>query len=410
VVSSVIAWSIWGLSITLGIVLVAAAVIGDVSGYNIVTGTIFQLSFSTVGVLIAVCRPRNPIGWLFGWMGLVFALSFGARLWSDAALVHHPGDLPGAAYAVWIQNWSLSAALTPIILILLLFPDGHPVTRRWRAVVALATLGIVLLLLEEGFAQARLKETDYPNMPNPLAVDGLARVAQPAELLAAVLLGGTLLVGIVSVVLRFRRSKSIERQQLKWLAWSSVALPATVGLLIVVDLPPVAGHPTMVALVKSGIVFTLTLIPISTGIAILRHRLYDIDRLIRRTLVYTFVSAGVVSSYLVLVVSLGAVFRLIAGHPSGLVTATSTLGAVVMARPLRSRVQSVVDRRFYRSRYDAERMLEQFSSRMQNQVDLVTLGAVIETVVIQTVQPEHVSLWLRSDDHHGSPERRGAHV
>ncbi len=392
--STVFAWALWTFAVASTPILVGLTHASKVPIIPVLAGTIFEISFATVGALIAARFPKNPIGWLFLAMGLAYSASAISNVWANYALVWHPGALPGADYAVWVQNWAILAALAPIVPALLLFPDGRPATRRWAPALPAAAIGIVLVLLSFSFAPRLLDNGSFPNTPNPLAIGLLAGLTEALRDIGLALVALTLVAAIGSSIMRFRRAEGIERQQLTWLAWSSSVLPIEVGLLTIVDLPAVVANPTLQAMTKAAIVLALVIVPIAVGVAILRYHLYDIDRLINRTLVYATLTTLLGAGYLVGVLLLQRLLDPLTGS-SNLAVAGTTISVAALARPARRRIQFFVDRRFYRRKYDAERTLQSFGLTARDTADLNQLTGELTRIVAVTMQPEHVSIWLR---------------
>ena len=346
------------------------------------------LAFSVVGAIVAQHQPRNPIGWLFvalavveGWSGLAFG-------WASYSL--EVAALPAATYAAWFATWASVLAPGFIAFCFLLFPDGRLLSPRWR-VAAWASLGLFAIVVAR-FALVPGPLADFPAVRNPFGVDALAPLtALPEDLLFSPLLA----CAAAALVVRLRRSRGVERQQVKWFAYSAAMIPAfliaggTISALTDSADDSAMGHAFafLFALILAGL-------PISAGVAILRYRLYDIDRIISRTLVYGVLTAALVATYLLSVLLLGIVLEPLAGG-SDLAVAASTLAVAALFRPVRARIQDVVDRRFYRSRYDATRTVEAFAGRLRQEVDLDAVSTDLRLVVLDTVQPKHVSLWLR---------------
>ncbi len=346
------------------------------------------LAFGVVGAIVAQHQPRNPIGWLFvamaaveGWSGLAYG-------WASYSF--EVSALPAATYAAWFATWASVLAPGFIAFCLLLFPDGRLVSPRWR-LAAWASLGLLAIIVAR-FALVPGPLSDFPAVGNPLGVDALAPLSElPEDLLFAPLLA----CAAAALVVRLRRSRGVERQQVKWFAYSAAMIPlflvvgGTIGA--VTDSPDdsAMGHAFafLFAVILAGL-------PVSAGLAILRHRLYDIDRIISRTLVYGVLTATLVATYLVSVLLFGIVLEPLAGG-SDLAVAASTLAVAALFRPVRGRIQQVVDRRFYRSRYDAALTVEAFAGRLRQEVDLDAVSTDLRLVVHDTVQPAHVSLWLR---------------
>ena len=343
------------------------------------------LVFGLVGAVVAARLPANPIGWLFLVLALLEGVYELAAGYARHALFVDPGGLPGATWAAWTSHWL--SPLSPLLLVaaLLLFPDGRPPTPRWRWVLWACGPLLVLILLEYAVAPGPLD--GFPTLSNPAALEGAAWLA---ELDSGPFVGALFVAAAVSLVIRFRRSHGVERQQVKWFAFAAGML---VGFLIVVGAAlRLVGEDSGDDSIVGGFLFAAVIsgVPISTGIAILRHRLYDIDVVINRTLVYGSLTAALGATYLALVLLIG-----LAVGESSFAVAVSTLAVAGLFQPLRARIQAAVDHRFYRRRYDAARTLEAFGARLRDELDLETLGEDVRGVVRDTVQPAHVSLWLR---------------
>jgi hypothetical protein len=355
--------------------------------------TIFVVFFSVVGALIASSRPTNPIGWILLATGMASAIQSLGDEYSIHALRDPPAPLPGGAVAAWLGEW----VWVPIVglistFIPLLFPDGRLPSRRWRSVAWIAGIGIatasVAFLLQPG----PLPRT--PQFQNPVGV-GSPSMADSFEAVGAAGLALLLAATVASatgLVARFRRAHGDQRQQLKWLAFAAVLL--IIGFLF-------TGFGNFVfkegSLLDLGGIVAVPLIPIAIAIAVLKYRLYDVDLVINRTVVYGLVTALLVAVYVIVAVGLGAVVRSAAEQENNaIVIAASTLAVAALFRPARRRIQGFIDRRFYRRKYDAARTLEAFSTRLRDQVDLEALSGELVGVVRDTMQPAHVSLWLRS--------------
>jgi hypothetical protein len=344
------------------------------------------LPFAVVGALIAARRPSNRIGWLL----LVGALSVSSAqlAWTYVLSAHYDGGrlihLVG-----WLGNWLPWPALTALILLLLLFPNGRLLSRRWRpvawAAVTWCAATMVFMALYPDLLSA-------PQLHNPIGLSGrvgdLMRGMQDSALLVGVPLALVLLAAL-SLILRFRRSAGVERQQLKWFAYvvGLAAANLVIPLYLITDwLGPV-----------TAVLHWLLLMSIAgaIGLAILRYRLYDIDRIISRTLVYGLLTGLLGLVYAGLVLSLGQLFGGISAQPPSWAVAGATLAVAALFQPLRRRIQQAVDRRFNRRRYDAAQTIEAFSVRLREEVDLDALSAELLAVVEQTMQPTTASLWLR---------------
>jgi hypothetical protein len=341
------------------------------------------LGFAFVGALVASRRPDNPIGWIFLGGAVTFSLSGLGEAYAVYTLFAEPGALfGGGKTAAWFSVWVWVLGGVPLIILFpLLFPNGELLSRRWRIVAVAAFAAIGFLVVGTMFAPGPME--DLPEIENPYGLGGVAGdVFDAFGAVGWLLIILSLIAAATSLVLRFRRSRGVERQQLKWVAAASVVL--VVSFL---------SWELWEGMAPLGI---LTMV-VASGIAILRYRLYDIDVVINRTLVYGALTATLALAYLGSVLLLQLALRPLT-ESSNLAIAASTLGVAALFRPARSRIQGVVDRRFYRRKYDAQRTLEAFSSRLRDQVDLRALNSELSAVVRETLQPAHVSLWLRAPE------------
>ena len=401
-VAAWLAWSLCALCVALAVASLILALLngrplGEILiGPGIGTFAILTVSFSVVGALIASHRPENSIGWIFLAVGFFYGLLSAGDEYAIYALLTNPGSLPLGAAASWLGQWVWAPGLGLVLVFLpLLFPDGHPPSRRWRPVAWLGGLSIglavvssmILLWPERGPALVTGDES-----PSHV-VDVILLFALPLMLLAG-------LGAVISLLVRFRRARGDERQQIKWFA-SAAALTFVWILVIEVfaELISIEGGvpEAILAFTSASASLVIPSIPIATGIAILRYRLYDIDILINRTLVYGSLTAMLVSLYFVGIVVLQRVFVLLTGEQSTLAVVVSTLSIAALFNPLRRRIQSFIDRRFYRRKYDARKTLEAFSAKLRDETDLDALSGDVVGVVRETMQPAHVSLWLRPD-------------
>ena len=348
--------------------------------------TAAAVSAATVGAVLASRRPRHPVGWLLLGLGLsltLWGLSFG---YTRYGLVARPGALPAAAYLAGFHTGITLIWLSCASFVLLLTPTGSLPSPHWRWWARVAAAATLVWLLASVIHPAPLYP-EYPTIGNPLAVPflprGLLDVAQPA---AAVVILVSLVVGAVSLVGRFRRARGTERQQLRWLAWGAAL--AAVALLVALTGLFLLDSATLVD-VALGV--CTGLLPLATGAAILRYRLYDLDRIISRTLAYGLLTVLLGLGYAVVVLGLGRLLP----QDSSLVVAGATLAVAGAFQPARRRVQQVVDRRFNRRRYNAAQTIATFSGRLREELDLGTLTGELLAVVEQTTQPTQVSLWLR---------------
>ena len=378
----------WSLAVLAGLMLVIGLGLSIAAGRLRTVTTVLAagivIGSAAVGGLVASRHPRNAIGWLFCGIALAGSLMIltgeVAESWLEGSGV--PAVL--GKTAAWYGDVSWIPAILPAAtFLLLLFPDGRLPSRRWRAVAWCAGLGIALLFVADSLNPGTLD--DYPQLANPYGVEGPVREAAMA--ISALLLLAAMLGSPLSLILRFRRSGIEQREQIKWLALAGAAATATFAVALVG-----AGVIWNDTVANGAIMFSIALLPVAAGVAILRHRLYDIDVVINRTLVYGALTATLAGAYLASVLLL----QLVLSPSSDLAIAGSTLAVAALFGPARSRIQTLVDRRFYRRRYDAHRTLEAFGARLRDEVALETLSAELRGVVADTMQPAHVSLWLRS--------------
>lgn len=354
------------------------------------------LSFPVTGFLLAVRLPRNPIGWLFLLVGLGFFGAFGLEEYAVRALVTDPGSLPFGIWAAWVSSWIWIFWMVPVALAILLFPDGRVATPRARPLVWLVGLWTVTQFVLVAFAPRGIPSERLASFANPVGIDAVAALATVEEVTGV---GFTLvmLASLGTLVLRLRRARGRERLQLRWFVYSAVLLLSVALLLLTVEaLVTFFGLPQtgLDELLWFAFISSFAGLPLAAAVAILRYRLYDIDALINRTLVYGAVSALLAATYFGGAVVIQSLLRPFTTG-SELAVAGSTLLVVALFQPLRGRVQDVVDRRFYRSRYDAARTLDAFSSRLRDQVELDAVQADLVGVVHDTIRPAHASLWLR---------------
>ena len=344
----------------------------------------------TVGAVLAGRRPAHPVGWLLLALGLSHVLQSFTAVYARYGVAVRPGALPGAAYVAVVTNGMFMVYMACAGFVLLLTPTGTLPSPRWRWWARVSAAGAVM-----GFAAAALYprplEPEYSAFVNPLFVPALEAPLGAAFAVAAVLSLLGLPAGAASLVGRFRRARGVERQQLRWLAWgaalAAVSLAVAVAALL---LEPDDGF-----IFQVSVAVCLALLPLATGAAILRYRLYDLDRIISRTLAYGLLTVLLGLVYALVVLCLG---RLLPGR-SSLAVAAATLAAAAIFQPARRRIQQAVDRRFNRRRHDAGRIIETFSARLRDQVDLDTLHGELLAAVDQTMQPTRASLWLRPRPH-----------
>jgi hypothetical protein len=377
----------------------------------VLTG-VLSLAYPTVGALIASRLPTNPIGWIFCGVGLLYGVRRFTGAYADYALLENI-ELSGGESAAWFSTWIGPVGLTLAgTFLMLLFPDGRLPSRRWRIVAWAALLGAMALAL----ANVRMPGPLYAYhwVENPFGWVGVIggtytsyQFLAALSLLGMSLLAASTLAALFSLILRLRRAGADERQQLKWFLFAAV--PAVVCLSVVLlqnmvyNLTTDLLYGNTVELLPWKVwnymlyvaVFALLIVPVFTYIAILRYRLYDIDLLINRTLVYGSLTAMLVALYFGGIVVLQSLIVLLTGQQSTLAVVASTLLIAALFTPLKRRIQAFIDRRFYRRKYDARKTLETFSAQLRNETDLAALSNDLVGMVRETMQPAHVSLWVR---------------
>jgi hypothetical protein len=417
--ASLLAWSLAGLCVAM---FVAVGVLDLLAGSarfpdnSTIIGVIGEavsfvlfLAFPIVGALIASRRPRNLIGWICladGLLWMIISLTDSYFVYGVA----RPGSVPfpvaiGTIGDQWL--WVPTIGLLGIYL-LLLFPDGRLPSRRWRPLALLSAVVIVLSSAAEGLAPGPLE--NQGGVLNPFGVEAFPWLVGASYVLLP-LLPLCIFASAISMVLRYRRSSGEVRQQIKWIAFvGSFAglsfLISMVSQLVVVamrgdNLPQI---PWWFELLSDVAVLGFAGVPVAIGIAVLRYRLYDIDIIINRTLVYGLLTVTLVALYFGGIVVLQRVFVLLTGQQSTLAVVASTLLIAALFNPLRRRIQSFIDRRFYRRKYDARKALEDYSAKLRDETNLEALNDELVGVVAETMQPAHVSLWLRPET--GSEARR----
>ena len=385
-------WVAWSMLAFVAVCMVALCALSLTNGnlqQEPLTDTVALLlafaAFVVVGALIVAHRPGNAVGWVFSAIGLLAITGALGQEYAYYAYSTRPGALPGALLAAWYASWSWYPTLAlALVFTPLLFPTGRVLSPRWRPVGWLggATTAAFTTLAT---LQPTLEVVKDRRVANPIGVAAIGDPEQsPAGLVALNLIGLLAVLAVVSLVIRFRRSRGDERLQLKWFTYAAGLLP----LVLLGDFLP---DPVSSLLFAAVIAF----LPVAAGVAILRYRLYEIDRLINRTLVYGLLTALLGGVYAGLVLLLGQVFGDLGERPPSWAVAGATLAVAALFQPARRRIQRTADRRFNRARYDAARTVEGFSTRLREQVDLDTLSAELLAVVDQTVQPTRAWLWLR---------------
>jgi hypothetical protein len=427
-----LAWSLWALCVALiALTLLLDFLTGEVIpagvsgerpglGFAVLTG-VLSLAFPMVGALIASRLPTNPIGWLFCGMGVLYTAGRFTSAYADYALGENFA-FPGGESVAWFSSCLWFAVPTLGVFLILLFPDGQLPSRRWRLVAWAALVGAALAVIGTAFIPDYLI-VSHPYVDNPFGIVGVIggglttyELFGASRFLGVMLLLTSSLATLFSLILRLHHTRGIERQQITWFLFAAVPLTVFLGLieldLLVLNLTydfyfrfdflfnnGTSIFPSWETFngVQYVAVFALLSTPVCTYIAILKYRLYDIDLVINRTLVYGSLTVTLVALYFGGIVVLQRFFVLLTGQRSTLAVVASTLLIAALFNPLRRRIQSFIDRRFYRSKYDARKTLEAFSAQLREETDLNALSEDLVGVVRETMQPAHVSLWLRPE-------------
>ncbi|HZC83033.1 MAG TPA: hypothetical protein VE194_01300 [Rubrobacter sp.] len=397
--SRVAAWLAWALVVLSVVLLVGGLVLsraasstvadlqfgGETKSANVLADLVTLLIFSVVGAVVVSRQPRNTIGWLFCGVGVAVGLNSFAGDYAEFWLMSGFGMRSLGETAAWFSSWLWILLVSSPIFVLLLFPDGRPPSPRWRPVAWCATLGITGFSLSLALGAGPLE--DFPQIVNPYSVDSpIVGIVGGAAGVVAI---GSMVASAVSLIVRLRRAEGEQRQQVKWLAYGGAMV---VGTILV------GGVITIWSVNVSIMVMNVALLglPVFTGIAIVKHRLYDIDIVINRTLVYGTLSVTLAALYLGGVAATQAVLGAITNQEqTQLAIVASTLVIAALFNPLRQRIQAFIDRSFYRRKYDVAKTLEGFSMKLRDDTDLEALRGDLVGVVRETMQPAHVSLWLR---------------
>ena len=381
----VVALALVGLAAGLWLV-VHRPVAGAVGYWYWREGMVTTLVFATVGAVITTRRPEHPVGWLFLGAGLVGAAQLATGEFA-AAFLAASGPSVAVAVAAWASSQLQMAVVGLLVCLLLLFPTGRPPSRRWWVLAWAVGAGVVLTWVGDGLAPVRYEE--FPGVENPFGIAGLAAVVKGVAGAGGVLVVAGLLGALASLVVRFARSRGLERQQLKWFVYA-----AGLGFAMLVLPTPIPDF----------LEWTLAPVGLSAAaaVAVLRYRLYDIDRLINRTLVYGVLTAVLGLGYAGAVLLLGQLFGGVGQRTPSWAVAGATLAAAALFQPARRRIQQAVDRRFNRRKYNTAKTIQAFSTHLRDQVDLDTLSTELLAVVDQTMEPTQASLWLRPFPHGSS--------
>ncbi|HWS80140.1 MAG TPA: hypothetical protein VN178_03880 [Rubrobacter sp.] len=392
-----LAWSVWAFSLTLTALSLVLLALNrshpEIPIYSFwAENILFSVGFSTVGAVIVPRMPaENPVGWLFCGIGFLWAIVHFAGEYAIYTLLAAPGSLPAGEVASWLYSWPWVIALGLLVFLALLFPDGRLLSARWRWFARLSALATLVCAVVAAFS---------PGLPvgltairNPLGIEGLPSLYKAVQVIMLVLTIG----GVVSLLVRRLYARGVERQQTRWYTYATAVAVSGAVLEYIISEPLElvwlgwVGH----ALVLIGILG----IPISMGIAVTRYRLYEIDLLVNRTLVYGLLTTTLALVYFASVTATQEILRALTGQEElpQLAVVASTLVIAALFTPLRVRIQTFIDRRFYRSKYDARKTLEAFSAKLKDETDLDRLGEDLVSVVGETMRPAHVGLWLRPD-------------
>ena len=390
--ASLLAWSASALSLALTaitVLLIVLLIRSDTPIYYYWLETsMVALGYSTVGAIVASRLPKSPIGWLFCAIGLIFGVSHFSAEYAAYALLAPSRSLPAGEAFAWLTSWVWVFGLGLIVYLDLLFPNGRLPGARWRWFARFTAIVLLPAAILGALSPGLILSS---TLINPLGVEGLPNVSRAIEAFMYALI----VVGASSMLARLRYAGRIERQQIEWFAYATAV--AISGVILKNTVYPAVGLTWVwwvgLVLTTVGVVSS----PVAMGIAIFRYRLYQIDLIINRTLVYGSLTAVLACVYLGGVVFLQYAFRALSGEGSQLAVVASTLIIAALFIPLRRRIQSFIDRRFYRRKYDARKTLEVFSAQLRDETDLNALSEDLVGVVRETMQPAHVSLWLRPD-------------
>jgi hypothetical protein len=356
--------------------------------------TVVAISFSTVGAIITPrLPPQNPIGWIFCSIGMIAGMRLFVAEYAIVTLLAEPRSvpamLPGGEVLAWISSWLWVSHIGLFVFLALLFPDGRLPSSRWRAFGWL--VGVVIVTGTVSVALWPETAAGFDLVNHPLGIEVATDTVNPVE----TILYALGLLAAASLLVRLRRSMGVRRQQVKWFAYAVAVLATSAILAYVVS--ELVGVVWLEWISSMLVLVSVVGLPVAVGIAILRYRLYNIDLLLNRTLVYGALTAVLAAVYFGSIVLFQVLFRAFTGQESQLAVVVSTLAIAALFTPLRLRIQSFIDRRFYRRKYDARKTLEDFSAQLRNETDMDALSEDLVGVVRETMQPAHVSLWLRPD-------------
>jgi hypothetical protein len=391
-IASWLAWAVCALALALTaltVLLIGLLLRSDTPIYYYWLETsMVAVGYSTVGAIVASRLPESPIGWLFCAIGLIFGVSHFSAEYAAYALVAPSRSLPAGEVCAWLTSWVWVGGLGLIVFLDLLFPNGRLPSARWRWFARFTAIVLLPAAILGALSPGLILSS---TLNNPLGIEGLPNASKEIEAFMYALVA----VGASSMLARLRHAGTIERQQIKWFAYATAV--AISGVILKNTVYPPVGVMWVwwvgLVLTTVGVVSS----PVAMGIAIFRYRLYEIDTLINRTLVYAPLTALLVALYFGAIVLLQSVFVALTGEQSTLAVVASTLLIAALFNPLRRRIQSLIDRSFYRRKYDAAKTLEGFSLKLRDETDLEALSDDLVGVVRETMQPAHASLWLRSE-------------
>jgi hypothetical protein len=390
--ASWLAWSACGLSLlltALSLLLIVLLLHSEVPiYYSWLETSMVSVGYSTVGAIVASRLPESPIGWLFCAIALTFGVVHLCAEYAIYTLRAAPGPLPGVEASAWLTSWDWVVGLGLIVFLDLLFPDGRWPSARWRWFAWFTAFALLPAAILAALSPGQILSTP---LQNPLGIEGLPNDSKAVEAFMYALV----VVGASSMLARLRYAGRVERQQIKWFAYATTV--AITGVILKNTVYPAVSVPWVwwVGLILTAVGVSSS--PVAMGLAILRYRLYEIDLIINRTLVYGPLTAMLVAIYFTGIVLLQRVFVILTGERSTLAIVASTLLIAALFTPLRRRIQGFIDRSFYRRRYDAVKTIEAFSAKLRDETDLDVLCGDLTSVVIETMQPAHLSLWLRPD-------------
>jgi hypothetical protein len=401
--ASRIAWTLWGLALVLATVgllfgvLALRAPLPEGRGpllASIAIQDAVVVLYGVLGILIVSRHGRNLVGWIFCFVAVSLGILSFASGYADYALYARDDTLPGGALAAWVVSWLfIPAVYVSMCYLFFLFPDGRPASPRWRPVIWAASIVAVVATLATAFEPGRL--FTFPTVVNPFGLaEPFGRVAVVANDITDLAAMPTFLVSLASMVARLRGARGRERLQLKWITYAATLTATSFAVSFLAGALSEDWRAISDLFFLAGVV-GFAGIPVAATAAILRHRLYDIDVLINRTLVYGLLTLSLAVVYVGGIVLTQGFFRALTGQETRLAVVASTLAMAALFGPLRRRVQAFIDRRFYRRKYDAAKTLEAFSGRLRDETDLDTLGEDLVGVVREAVQPAHARLWLR---------------